>query len=125
MVSDSIASEDDRREIQRRVAFDQTALLFKLSPRPVIAGIVFRIRQRGEFSVDVLDDATDGRQAHILLSGEVEVEGSLAEASLAGQIVHGHLAEAEARHDPIARVEDGVLRRGIWSGSMQAFGDHR
>ena len=43
MVSDSIASEDDRREIQRRVAFDQTALLFKLSPRPVIAGIVFSI----------------------------------------------------------------------------------
>ena len=43
MVNDSIANESDRREIQRRVAFDQAALLFKLSPRPVIAGIVFSI----------------------------------------------------------------------------------
>ncbi|MBP8309576.1 MAG: response regulator [Burkholderiaceae bacterium] len=37
------ASPDDRREIQRRVEFDQAAALFKLSPQPVIAGIVFSV----------------------------------------------------------------------------------
>ena len=43
MVNGPQASPDDRREIQRRVEFDQAAALFKLSPQPVIAGIVFSV----------------------------------------------------------------------------------
>jgi signal transduction histidine kinase len=43
MVNETVASEEDRRKIEHRVKFDLAALLFTLSPRPIIAGIAFSI----------------------------------------------------------------------------------